>query len=157
MLPLKKILCPTDFSEASYEGLKAANELALHFSAELSIVHVIPPIPTPVGLSPVGPAAPASFNVPSYQKELEESSTRTLREVVEQRVSKNLSVKRTIVHGSAAQEIVRVADEEGIDLIVIASHGQTGWRRIMYGSVAEKVVRLAQRPVLAVPAPHDEE
>jgi nucleotide-binding universal stress UspA family protein len=44
MLPFKKILYPTDFSEASYEGLKAANELALHFSAELCLVHVVSPV-----------------------------------------------------------------------------------------------------------------
>ena len=45
MLPFKKILHPTDFSEPSYEALKAANELALHFSAELCLVHVVSPIP----------------------------------------------------------------------------------------------------------------
>ena len=41
MLPLRKILCPTDFSEPSYNALNAANELALHFSAALVLVHVV--------------------------------------------------------------------------------------------------------------------
>lgn len=157
MLPLKKILCPTDFSEASYEGLKAANELAVNFSAELAIVHVIPPVPTAGGVVPAAPTASAAFNVASYQEELEAASKKSLKDVIDKKVSKDLKIKPIIAHGNPADEIVRVANEENADLIVTASHGQTGWRRIMFGSVAEKVVRLAQRPVLAVPVPHEEE
>jgi hypothetical protein len=54
LLPLKKLLCPTDFSEPSYQALNVANESALHFSSELFVVHVIAPVP----LVPVAPAAP---------------------------------------------------------------------------------------------------
>jgi len=50
---------------------------------------------------------------------------------------------------------VRVASEENADLIVIATHGVTGWRHAMFGSVAEKVVRTARRPVLTIPAPQE--
>jgi nucleotide-binding universal stress UspA family protein len=156
MLPLKKILCPTDFSEASYEGLKAADELALHFSAELCLIHVVAPIPTTVMPAAPIPVSPATFDVTAYQHELEASARQSLQDVAEQRISKEISVKLVVMHGSAAGEIIRVANDEGTDLIVIATHGQTGWRRMVFGSVAEKVVRLAGLPVLAVPAPEEE-
>jgi hypothetical protein len=48
MLPFKKILCPVDFSESSTDPLKAANKLSVHFSSELIVVHVIPPMTIPV-------------------------------------------------------------------------------------------------------------
>jgi nucleotide-binding universal stress UspA family protein len=64
-----------------------------------------------------------------------------------------LAVRTAVGHGDAGAEIVRLASDEAADLIVIATHGTTGWRHAMFGSVAEKVVRLARRPVLTIPAP----
>ena len=61
-----------------------------------------------------------------------------------------------IVHGEAASEIVRVARERDVDLIVISSHGRTGWGRMLFGSTAESVVRHACCPVLVV-MPQDKE
>ena len=145
MLPFKKILYPTDFSDASYEALKAANELALHFSAELFLVHVVSPVvEASAGFSPVGLA------------QIEASAEKSLQEVVEQRVSKELHARQTIVLGVAADEIIRMTEEEKADLIVIGTHGQTGWRHLVFGSVAEKVVRLAPCPVLTIRAPHEQ-
>ena len=59
-------------------------------------------------------------------------------------------------HGDVADEIVRIGEIEKADLIVIATHGTTGWRRFMFGSVAEKVVRLAKCPVLTIRNPQEE-
>ena len=58
-----------------------------------------------------------------------------------------------VTTGEAAPEILRIAQKEHVDLIVIASHGLTGWRRLVFGSVAEKVVRQATCPVLTIMAP----
>ncbi len=157
MLPLKRIVCPTDFSEASYEGLTAANELALHFSAELILVHVIAPIPTVYPPATAAPGAPAAINIPSYQQELEESAKRQLNDVIKGRLPKEPHVRPLIAHGRAAEEIVRISDDHDTDLIVMSTHGQSGWRRIMFGSVAEKVVRLSTRPVLTIRAPEKHE
>lgn len=157
MLPLKKILCPTDFSEASYEGLRVAEEIALHFSAELCVVHVIPPIPTSIPPTIPAPVPSPAFDLVSYQQELEEQARRTLQDVADRKISKDLRIKPIIAHGAAADEIERVANDENAGIVVIATHGQTGWRRIMYGSVAEKVVRISSRPVLTVPIPDEEE
>ncbi|MBS3917888.1 MAG: universal stress protein [Deltaproteobacteria bacterium] len=147
MLPFKKILCPTDFSEPSYEAIKTAGELAYHFGSELCIVHVITPVP--IIPMPMGPE-PAAFNVSLYEQELEASSKRSLEEVVNQLESKELKTRLIALRGNPADEIVRTADEENVDLIVIATRGRTGLDRLIFGSVTEKVMRLAKCPVLTV-------
>lgn len=156
MLPFKKILCPTDFSEPSYEALKAASELALHFSAELYLVHVVAPIPRLSALeAPEIPGGPYDFNIPLHLEKLEEEAITRLRQVTEERLSKALRVFPIVVHGRAADEIVRVAEKEKVDLIVLATHGETGWQHFFAGSVAEKVVRIATHPVLTIRAPRE--
>ncbi len=146
MLPFGKILCPVDFSEPSYEALQAADELARHFAAELSILHVVSLVPT---LSP-SIASPRAFDVAKYQEELEDSSKQALKDLIKDKISKELAVRPLLLVGDAATEIVRVAEEENADLIMIATHGRSGWRRVIFGSVAEKVVRFAPCPVLTI-------
>lgn len=65
MLPLKKIVCPTDFSEPADEGLKIARELATQFSAEMLLVHVVTPLP-----AMHGGVAPTGFHIPAVLEEL---------------------------------------------------------------------------------------
>jgi nucleotide-binding universal stress UspA family protein len=145
MLPIKKILYPTDFSEASYEALRAANELALHFSAELCLVNVV---------SPDVQTSPDLAGSGLVLREVEALDESSLQKVVREMVPKELHARQIVAVGEAADEIIRISEEEKVDLIVIASHGQTGWRRLVFGSVAEKVVRLAPCPVLTIRAPH---
>lgn len=148
MLPIERILCPTDFSDPSYEGLKAAVELAEHFSAELTLVHIISPVPTLVGAG-----APTGFHIPAVLKEMDGKAAEMLEAVKTKRVSKSIKTRTMVIHGKPADQIVRKAEEERADIIVIATHGQSGWQRFISGSVTERVVRMASCPVLAVPAP----
>jgi nucleotide-binding universal stress UspA family protein len=146
MIPFRKILCPTDFSEPSYEGLQNGVELASHFGAELCVMHVVPVVP------PLPPDPNFAFEVPEYERALYTDAERRLGEILQQRIPKAVHARRLIAHGDAADEIVRIAQQEGADLIVIATHGLTGWRHLVFGSVAEKVVQLAPCPVLTVRA-----
>jgi nucleotide-binding universal stress UspA family protein len=57
--------------------------------------------------------------------------------------------------GYAADEVARIAEEEGVDLIVISTHGHTGFQRFLLGSVTERVIRYAPCPVLSVRAPSE--
>ncbi len=148
MLPIKRILWPTDFSEPSYEALKTAQELAEHFSAELFVLHVITPVP-----AVSSPDGPAGFDVSVYQEQLKESSKESLKKIVRSKISKKIKSHSRIVMGRAPDEIVKISKEENIDLIVIATHGETGWRHLVFGSVAEKVVRSAESPVLTIHEP----
>jgi nucleotide-binding universal stress UspA family protein len=149
MLPFKKILCPTDFSEPALVALKRAEELARHFAAELIVTHVIPPLPGPHSFP--DPQASLNFEVPLFQQELAIKAEQMLKDLVFQLKGRTRDLVTT---GEAAPEILRIARQEHVDLIVIASHGLTGWRRLVHGSVAEKVVRQATCPVLSIPAPH---
>jgi nucleotide-binding universal stress UspA family protein len=153
MLPFKKILCPTDFSEPSYKALEVAIDLAAHFSAELHLLNVIAPVPP---ITP-GPAPSVGFNVALYQKELQKSAERNLKKVVEEKIPKKISVRSFIEQGIPGDKIAETAEKVKVDLIVIAKHGMTGWRHLIFGSVAEKVLRTASCPVLAVPTPPEKE
>jgi len=84
---------------------------------------------------------------------LEDSAERELPKIAGCDECHGIEVEETIVHGDAASEIVRVAKERGVDLIVISSHGRTGLGRILFGSTAESVVRHAPCPVLVVKPP----
>jgi len=152
MLPIKKILCPTDFSEPSYEALKRADELAMHFSAELILVHVVPPIPIIPSTD-----VPEEVHTPSYPLDLESKARDTLQRVVESYVSHETKANAMVLHGNVADEIVKAAEHEDVDILVTATHGLTGWQRLLFGSVAEKVIRLAPCPVLSIQIAPEEE
>jgi universal stress protein A len=146
-LPVKRILCPTDFSEPACRALKAAAEIAAAAKAELLLVHIVAPIPaldSPSG----GPA----FDLAGYQDELVRSAQRALDERRRRRVPESVTSRAMVTIGDAAHEVTRIANEEAVDLIVIATHGRTGWRERLFGSVAAKVVRLAHCPVLTIPS-----
>jgi len=150
MLPIKNILCPTDFSDPSYEALKAADELAVHFGATLHITNVVPLVP--IVEAPIGVES-ASFNVASYQQELEGQAQKSLKNMVEQKISRGVTAVTEVLIGNAAGEVMRYASEKRIDMIVIATHGLSGWRRFISGSTTEQIVRQASCPVLTIRKP----
>lgn len=144
MLPIKRILCPTDFSGAACNCVRAASELAEHFAAELILINVVAAVPT------LPPDPNYVFKIPEYEMYLHADAEKQLRKAREELVGKNVKVRTMVGHGSAAEEIVQIAKKDSIDLIVISTHGSTGFERWVFGSVAEKVVRLADCPVLTV-------
>ena len=80
-----------------------------------------------------------------------------MERLVKERIPGKVPSRSMILTGSPSGEIARVAEDEGVDLVVIATHGLTGWRRFVFGSVAERVVRTASCPVLTLPAPKKSE
>ena len=150
-MEVRKILWPTDFSDPSYEALKVADEMALHFSAELIIAHVVTPIP----VIPIHDD-PTSFNLPLYEKEMESSAEKSLDRISRERISEGVKRRAKVIYGDPATQIVRLATDEITDLIVIATHGLTGWRKFMFGSVTEKVIRMSPQPVLSIRIPPEQ-
>jgi len=150
MLPIKNILCPTDFSDPSYEALKVADELAAHFGATLHVVNVVPLVP--IVEAPIGVES-ASFNVASYQQELEGQAQKSLKSLTEQKISKGVNIVTEVLIGNAAGEVMRYGGEKAVDLIVIATHGLSGWRRFISGSTTEQIVRQSSCPVLTIRKP----
>jgi universal stress protein A len=142
-----RILCPTDFSEGSLQALSAANDIATKLGAELSVIYVLPVL----SALPTDPTTVFEvYQVQQRQDLLYEDAHKRLYEMTRELKEKGIQGRIFVEHGDAAGEIVRVAEEQRIDLIVIATFGKTGWRRLAFGSVTEKVVRLAPCPVLVV-------
>jgi nucleotide-binding universal stress UspA family protein len=121
--------------------------MAKSFRAELRVVYVLPIVPA----SAKNPNL--HYEIPEYERMIHKDLEQQLKAIVSKRVPRNLKVRTLIGHGNAAHEIVRLAEEEKVNLIVIATHGHTGFHHLVVGSVAEKVVRLAHCPVLAVREP----
>ena len=150
---IRSILLPTDFSECGNYALSYAASLARTFGASIICVNVIEPIVPTVGYSGMTEPLP----IADITEQLEDSAERELPKLAECDECSGIDVEELVVHGEAASEIVRVAKERDVDLIVISSHGRTGLGRILFGSTAESVVRHASCPVLVVKPPQEEE
>jgi nucleotide-binding universal stress UspA family protein len=154
VLPVRKVVGATDFSIAGFPAVVTAGKLALHFRAELILVHVLAPPP----VSPMVPAErmatlPGVTEIDRFQRDAERRSREDLERLVAEKLPSGLVCRTMVLVGAAAEAVVQLAEQEAADLIVIATHGRTGWRRLAFGSVAEKVIRTATRPVLVVPSP----
>jgi len=114
---------------------------------------VVGPIGPAVGYTGLAEAMP----IAEISEQMENSAEREMPDVLGCEDLRGLKVEEVIAHGDAAAEIVRVAGEREVDLIVISSHGLTGLGRMIFGSTAEAVVRHARCPVLVVKPPPDEE
>lgn len=142
MMPPKVILAPIDFSDSSRKALDVATDMASRLAASLLLVHIVPAIPDlPEGIS--------IFKEGEYDSELHKTASKQLSELATTLENKNLNVRTEIgTADDVGMELVRIAEHDNVDMIVIATHGMTGWRRIAYGSVAQKVVEQAACPVL---------
>jgi nucleotide-binding universal stress UspA family protein len=146
MLPPKLILSPIDFSDHSHEALDTATNLASRYGAELLLVHVVPMLPRL-------PSPATIFNEAAYEQELHKDAVRRLDELSAELAAKGVKARTEVgTANDVAMEIIRIGEHNNVDLIVIATHGMTGWHRLAFGSVAEKVVRLAPQPVLVLRA-----
>ncbi|MGD2272857.1 MAG: universal stress protein [Desulfobacterales bacterium] len=148
MLPINKIVCPTDFSEPSYEGLKAAIELAELVQAELILLNVVSPVPAVSGT-----AAPAGFHIPTVMNERQAAAEKSILNLIAEKIPNAVQARSIVVQGRPADEIISLSDKIDADMIVIATHGESGWQKLLFGSVTEKVVRMASCPVLTVRQP----
>lgn len=148
-MDIRSILLPTDFSDCGNYALSYAASLARRFGASVICVHVIEPMVPTVGYSGMTEPLP----IADISDQLEDSAERELPKLAECEECAGLEIEEVIVHGEAAAEIVRVAKERQVDLIVVSSHGRKGLGRILFGSTAEAIVRHAPCPVLVVKPP----
>ena len=123
---VSEILFPTDFSAVSTAAGRTAADFARHFDARLHLLHVVP----------------THFD--------RDTARATLRDTISA-LGVDLAVTPVVESGLAARAIVTYAQTHSIDLIVMGTHGRTGFSHVLLGSVAEAVVRGAPCPVLTVP------
>ena len=143
----KRVLLATDFSTGSEQALQSALSFARHYGAELLMAHVV----TVWDYDPANP----DWRFPPLPSEhvsaIEARSREQLGAAGEELANDDLRVRTLLVRGfDPGLEIVRTADEEAADLIVMSTHGRTGVSHLVIGSTAEKVVRYATCPVLTV-------
>lgn len=145
MIRLRKILFPTDMSDAAAEAQLYACALAEQFQAELHVLTVLQDI----ALMSPDPNVPWVIP-PTNLVEVRQSVEEALEKVPSPEWCAGKTVVRVIRTGVPYVEIDRYAQEADIDVIVVGTHGRGGLTRFLLGSTAEKVVRKAPCPVLTV-------
>ena len=148
MLPVKKILATTDFSDPSRRGVRLAVELAEHFAAELILVHATPPLQAVSGAATV-----SGYYLPNVSEEINAEAAEVADRLRAEEIPTQVYSRVHILNGRPAEAIAAFAGKENVDLLVIASRGASGWKHAISGSVAERVLRNAPCPVLVVTRP----
>ncbi len=138
MVKFEKILALTDGSQNSRSALRYAITLCRKFSAVLDILLVIEDIPAYVALEVDD----------EFMTRIQASMRREIEACIHYCRNVGIAANGVIRHGVPYEEIVAYTRENGIDLIVMATHGHTGLAHILLGSVAEKVIHHAPCPVL---------
>ncbi|MFO8115031.1 MAG: universal stress protein [Halorubrum sp.] len=137
-----RILVPTDGSDEGECAVAHALDIAAVHDASVHAVHVVDTA------SYAGMPMEASWE--GVTDLLRSDATEAVDAVEELAEGTGIDVHTAVVEGSPSREIVRYAEENGCDLIVMGTHGRGGIDRLLLGSVAEKVVRAAVVPVLTV-------
>lgn len=143
MIAIRRILCPVDTSEFSARAVQYAIALGAWYEAEVTVLYVRPVMVTPAlwfGAPAVVPAEPDGV----------EEARASVREFVRSAVG-DAAVSIAVTDGPVVDEIARRADALPADLLVMGTHGLTGFERLLLGSITEKTLRKATCPVLTVP------
>jgi nucleotide-binding universal stress UspA family protein len=143
MPSIRRILCATDFSDASAPALAFAVRLARSTKARLSLLHVVPFVPLPIE---------GAIDAQTYQQLLDDDRRDAVQrmEALARDGAAGVPVDVHVEDGPPAPRILEVAERDGADLVVVGTHGRTGLDRLLLGSVAEHVVQLARQPVITV-------
>jgi nucleotide-binding universal stress UspA family protein len=153
MIDIKTILCPVDFSEFSRHALTQAVQLARWFDSQLFVLHVYPVPGTPPSVLYGGfpgplPPFPAVTVSPESTRQAILADVAKFVETVD---TSGISVHASVRAGSPVAGILEEAGEHRSDLIVLGTHGHSGFERWIIGSATEKVLRKAACPVMTVP------
>jgi len=142
MIRLQRILVPTDFSDSARHALAYGVSFAAEYGAELLLLHVVETIPMGYAseLFPL-PVAEVFEQVSGYART-------ELARLSAEATGKGIAVREVVVQGKPSAEIVRVAREETVDIIVLGTHGRGVLDKALFGSTTERVVRKAPCPVL---------
>lgn len=136
-----KILLPIDFSASSEAALDMAADLAEHFHAELHLLNVIPIFPTTT--------IPDMIPEAEFMQEARTRANALLTKCHARLAARGVKSASSIEAGNdVAGNIMEVIEREHIDMVIISTHGISGWHPLVFGSIAEEVVKLVQCPLL---------
>jgi universal stress protein A len=145
MLPIRRMLVPTDFSTESNIAVDYAIDVASRYGGAIHVLHVLDDMS-------FASAYPDGFYVelPGVRERLIEEAERRLAEVTAKCATARVATTSQVRVGRPAAAIVEQATNRGTDLIVMGTHGRSGFAHLVLGSVAERVLRTAPCPVLVV-------
>jgi len=157
-LGFKRILCPVDMSPFSQAAIKLGVKFAQSTGATLYLLHVIDNPFDDLYMSPITQADPALLDLykdePAKRAQIMTATLQhsqvLLKQFCHEWVERLPNVRYLVVNGDPFEKILDAAKDYRIDLIVLATHGRTGVKRLLIGNVAEKVVRHAPCPVLTL-------
>lgn len=141
------ILVPTDGSNATTRAVEHAVELAGFHDATLHALYVVN--------TATFASLPMESSFEGVASMLDREGEAALDAIADVAAEAEVAIERNLVDGSPAREIVRYAEDEGCDLVVMGTHGRGGIDRLLLGSVAERVVRSSNVPVLTIRAGDD--
>jgi nucleotide-binding universal stress UspA family protein len=146
MSRIRTVVHPTDFSRASTAAFKRAVEMAKHNRAQLLLVHVLAPV--------VATLMHDGYISPKVYEDMEAAARadaqKRLRKLEDAAKRPGVRVKTLLLEGVAHERIAQVARSRKADVVVIGTHGRTGFARFFLGSVASRVLAIAPCPVLTV-------
>ena len=142
MLNIRKILLPIDFQDTSLRIVHHAAALAHHFHSEIVLLHVVTPLSSSSGVLQHG----QTLNCENLLTEFVERAEKELHESVRPEFQ-GLTVKCVVVRGDPSGRIVQFARDEQMNLIVMPTHGYSGFERFLIGSVTAKVIHDSDCPV----------
>jgi nucleotide-binding universal stress UspA family protein len=146
MIAIRRILCPIDFSDFSRRALDHAVAVARWYESTVTVLHVFSPMP----VAAFGPG-PVSFEPIVLTAADREQLFADTKEFAAAEGAPGIAIEAVLREGNTSVEILEQATSMDADLLVIGTHGRSGFERLVLGSVAEKVLRKAQCPVLTVP------
>ncbi len=147
MVSISRILCAVDFSDFSLDALRHGLVLARWYSAQLSLVHVYP-VSQPLPVEGIPGSVPVF--VQADADKVAEEVRRFCAPLVD---ASEQNVEIVVRPGDAAKEIRQEAERLPADLLILGTHGRSGFERLFLGSVSEKVLRSTRVPVLTIPPP----
>lgn len=144
----KKILVATDGSKLSRKAVEAASELAADFGAVLTIVRVVPHFQKTFF---DGSSVLSIQEMTAIEKELEDKAQASLDQLLKTTVARHISVNTVVTKSSNVSDaLLKVAKKAKADLIVMASHGRGGIKRVLLGSETLQVLTHSEIPVLVI-------
>ena len=141
---MEKAACCVDFSENAKTAFDRAVEIAQKFEAKLHVIHVLPPVFSPLSTD-------AEWVLPEEPKK---SLLLKLEEKMQQeygsRIDAGIDFEMKILDGHVSSEILRFLEEEDIDLVILGSYGASGMGLVLFGSVAKRIAHRAPCSVMIV-------
>jgi nucleotide-binding universal stress UspA family protein len=149
MIEIKRILCPIDFSEFSRHALDYAIAMARWYGSRVFALHVFTNWPVVDVIPSLGIHGMEPLPLKTIDRK---ALSAELRQFVERHPATDVRIEPVIVEAADVhREIIAQAETLKADLIVIGSHGRSGFEHLLLGSITEKVLRKASRPVMVVP------